>query len=120
MSWSGFPPETKSFAVTMFDPTRPPTASVSGTGRREHPGRHDVAGRGRRRRERIRLPAGAVTLENDGGLARYLGACPPKGHGPHRYMFRGPRGGRRSPRHHRGLEAVIPRLQPVPHAIGRA
>jgi Raf kinase inhibitor-like YbhB/YbcL family protein len=33
------------------------------------------------------LPSGAVTLRNDAGLAQYLGAAPPPGHGPHRYTF---------------------------------
>ncbi len=32
------------------------------------------------------LPEGAVTLKNDGGLHRFLGAAPPQGHGPHRYI----------------------------------
>ena len=34
-----------------------------------------------------RLPAGAVQLAMDIGLARYVGAAPPAGHGPHRYYF---------------------------------
>ncbi len=32
------------------------------------------------------MPAGAVQLRNDSGQAGYLGAAPPKGHGPHRYF----------------------------------
>src|ERR1035437_2481471 len=31
------------------------------------------------------LPAGAITLRIDPGTARYIGAAPPAGHGPHRY-----------------------------------
>jgi len=31
------------------------------------------------------LPGGALTLVNDGGMRRYVGAAPPPGHGPHRY-----------------------------------
>ena len=34
-----------------------------------------------------RLPDGAKHLKNDAGLLGYLGAAPPPGHGPHRYMF---------------------------------
>ncbi|MCW0213470.1 MAG: hypothetical protein OJJ54_08930 [Pseudonocardia sp.] len=33
------------------------------------------------------LPEGAITLPNDAGLVRYLGAAPPEGHGVHRYHF---------------------------------
>ncbi|MFD4466889.1 YbhB/YbcL family Raf kinase inhibitor-like protein [Rhodococcus sp. NPDC058505] len=87
LSWSGFPAETKSFAVTMFDPDAP-TASgfwhwavanvpASVTSLALNAGDEGGAG----------LPAGAITLKNDGGGHRYLGSAPPVGHGPHRYIF---------------------------------
>ena len=38
------------------------------------------------------LPGDAVTLANDAGLHRFVGAAPPAGHGPHRYYRRGARG----------------------------
>ena len=28
-----------------------------------------------------------MTLSNDAGLKRFIGAAPPPGHGPHRYFF---------------------------------
>jgi hypothetical protein len=31
------------------------------------------------------LPGDALTLVNDAGARRYIGAAPPAGHGPHRY-----------------------------------
>ncbi|MFI8565908.1 YbhB/YbcL family Raf kinase inhibitor-like protein [Rhodococcus sp. NPDC078407] len=87
LSWSGFPEGTKSFAVTVYDPDAPTasgfwhwavanipaetTSLVSGAG--------DDGGTG--------VPSKAVTLKNDAGLFRYIGAAPPAGHGPHRYFM---------------------------------
>ena len=79
--WSGAPPGTKSFALTIWDPDAPTTVGFW------HwivfnipPGVTEV--------EEGEVPAGATEGYTDFGSAGYGGPAPPPGHGPHRYRVR--------------------------------
>jgi Raf kinase inhibitor-like YbhB/YbcL family protein len=85
LRWSGFPAETKSFAVTMYDPDAPTGSGFWHWAVANVPVEVTelAAGAGT---EPV-LHAGAITLANDAGLRRFVGAAPPVGHGPHRYYI---------------------------------
>ncbi|MFB4426986.1 YbhB/YbcL family Raf kinase inhibitor-like protein [Streptomyces sp. QL37] len=86
LSWSGAPDGTKSYAVTVYDPDAPTgsgfwhwaVADIPATVTELPEGAGDDTG--------SQMPEGAYQLPNDARVARYIGAAPPAGHGPHRYF----------------------------------
>ncbi|HWV14815.1 MAG TPA: YbhB/YbcL family Raf kinase inhibitor-like protein [Cellvibrio sp.] len=87
LSWTGAPEGTEAFAISVYDPDAPTgsgwwhwqlvnipknvTSLTSGAG--------DLS--------KNLTPAGSTNVKNDYGVMGFGGACPPKGHGVHRYQF---------------------------------
>jgi Raf kinase inhibitor-like YbhB/YbcL family protein len=82
LSWSGFPPETRGFVVTCFDPDAPTGSGFW----------HWVAVNLPRTVTELdrgvgSLPGDAFCVRNDYGERAYAGAAPPPGDRAHRYVF---------------------------------
>lgn len=87
LTWSGFPAETKSFAVTMYDPDAPTASGFWHWAVYNVPASVTSLARDAGSEDGKNLPAGAIALCNELRQKRYCGAAPPKGHGKHRYYF---------------------------------
>ena len=84
LAWHGEPKNTKSFAITMYDPDAPT----------DHGWWHWIAVNIPADVHRIptgaspgTMPEGTTEIVNDYGIAAYGGPCPPKGDKPHRYVL---------------------------------
>jgi len=84
LRWKNAPAGTQSFAVTVYDPDAPTGSGFWHWLVLDIPAEvHELAqgaGNGT-------LPAGCRSFMNDYGIKEFGGACPPEGHGMHRYQF---------------------------------
>lgn len=87
LKWSGAPKDTKSFAVTVYDPDAPTGSGwwhwsvidIPATVTELKPDAGNASN--------ANLPAGARQVRIDYGVAAWGGTCPPPGDKPHRYIF---------------------------------
>jgi hypothetical protein len=87
LKWAGAPKGTKSFAVTVYDPDAPTGSgwwhwvvfNIPATAKGMKKNAGDPASG--------LAPKGSVQIKTDFGTVGFGGACPPVGHGVHRYQF---------------------------------
>ena len=87
LHWSGAPENTRSFALTVYDPDAPTGSGYWHWAVYNIPASVNSLPADAGNPDAGLLPEGAITLPNEARAERYRGAAPPSGHGPHRYVF---------------------------------
>ncbi|WP_431279026.1 YbhB/YbcL family Raf kinase inhibitor-like protein [Leifsonia poae] len=85
LSWSGFPPETKSFVITVHDPDAPTGSGFWHWAVYNIPASVTSIASGAGAEGGASLPQGAAMLSNELGAKSFTGAGPPPGTGTHHY-----------------------------------
>jgi Raf kinase inhibitor-like YbhB/YbcL family protein len=86
LSWRGFPEPTKAFAITVHDPDAPTGSGFWHWVALNIPLNVTDVASGAGTDGSVNLPDGVVQLRNDAGTRGYVGAAPPSGDLPHRYV----------------------------------
>lgn len=87
ISWSNAPAETKSFALTVYDPDAPTGSGWWHWLVVNIPATYNKIPSNFGGENKFVLGNGATQARNDFGTFSFGGACPPKGDKPHRYIF---------------------------------
>jgi Raf kinase inhibitor-like YbhB/YbcL family protein len=87
LHWQGAPANTKSFALTCFDPDAPTGSGFWHWVVVNIPPRVTELPLDAGNAASGKLPAGALEIRTDFGKPGYSGPCPPEGDHPHRYVF---------------------------------
>ncbi len=88
LAWEHAPAGTKSFALTLYDPDAPTGSGWWHWVVFDLPAATRSLPAGAGTADGAKLPVGATQSRTDFGTPGYGGACPPVGHGPHRYIIK--------------------------------
>ncbi|NIF24764.1 YbhB/YbcL family Raf kinase inhibitor-like protein [Pantoea sp. Tr-811] len=86
LHWTGAPPSTQSYAITVYDPDAPTGSGWWHWTLVNIPKNINALPKDAGNRDGSKLPSGAVQGRTDFGSPGFGGACPP--HGTHRYSFK--------------------------------
>lgn len=87
LKWSGAPKDTKSFALTVYDPDAPTGSGWWHWVVYNIPAGATELAEGAGTADGKAMPAGSAQGNTDFGAPGFGGACPPPGDKPHRYIF---------------------------------
>ncbi len=87
LSWTGAPEGTAAFAIFAYDPDAPTGSGWWHWQAVNIPASINSLAQGAGNSTENKMPEGTVQISNDYGAKGFGGACPPEGHGTHRYQF---------------------------------